>query len=637
MDVAEQITSRPLEISDLMLVAKRALVRPRVFASGGGGTLLLVEEVQRLAQAGLRGRVALLGPAGSGKTTALQHLAAVLPERAGVALLDDPGRGEAKEDVRDCLAVYTDAVQWGGAHVAVYRLAPWMQDDLIEYLLAGHKDRCASVMKRLQPADRALFRGVPELWAVVLDTLAGDESLPSARHALHRHLETHLLDTDLLERARSACLNVMAKKQGNELPALEKLAKPGFGREVVRVLRHAAVQELLAAERMAADLGGEADCDYLAIRLPRGLVKAAAALIAGDPRALEHLHRLLDGPPWSHAMAASVLHATGTGWVPKPKAPTALAGAYLDGACWPRIDWSDANLSQADLSDADLREADLTRANLYKADLRRARLHRAVLKEVDATAAELAHADLSSADAQQADFDSANLEDADLSQAALRGASFAQATLTRAGFQGADLRAVSFQGAEIEEADFSEANLRMAILLGLRLREANFRGACFAGAVLRAADLEYMDLPGADFENAVLNEALLTGSVIPAGNFTHAKLEGARLADIEWEGALLCGADLRGATFHMGSSRSGLVGSPIASEGSRTGFYTDDYEEQSYKAPEEVRKANLCGADLRGALLGDVDFYLVDLRGALYDPEQEEHFRRCGAILLARV
>jgi uncharacterized protein YjbI with pentapeptide repeats len=47
-------------------------------------------------------------------------------------------------------------------------------------------------------------------------------------------------------------------------------------------------------------------------------------------------------------------------------------------------------------------------------------------------------------------------------------------------------------------------------------------------------------------------------------------------------------------------------------------------------------KANLCGADLRGALIDGVDFYLVDLRGARFDPEQELHFRRCRAILEAR-
>ena len=102
---------------------------------------------------------------------------------------------------------------------------------------------------------------------------------------------------------------------------------------------------------------------------------------------------------------------------------------------------------------------------------------------------------------------------------------------------------------------------------------------------------------------------------------------------MNWEGALLNNADLTGATFHMGSTRSGMLITPIASEGTRTGFYTDDSEEQHFKAPEEIRKANLCGADLRGARVNNVDFYLVDLRGARYDTNQAEHFRRCRAIL----
>ena len=92
-----------------------------------------------------------------------------------------------------------------------------------------------------------------------------------------------------------------------------------------------------------------------------------------------------------------------------------------------------------------------------------------------------------------------------------------------------------------------------------------------------------------------------------------------------------------GASFHLGSSRSGLVGSPIACEGSRTGFYTDDYDDQDIKPAEEIRKANLRGADLRGANIEGVDFYLVDLRDAKYTRDQAEHFRHCRAILEDRV
>ena len=55
-----------------------------------------------------------------------------------------------------------------------------------------------------------------------------------------------------------------------------------------------------------------------------------------------------------------------------------------------------------------------------------------------------------------------------------------------------------------------------------------------------------------------------------------------------------------------------------------------------FKSPEEIRKANLRGADLRGAKIDHVDFYLVDLRDAIYDPSQVEQLRRTGAILANR-
>ncbi len=116
-----------------------------------------------------------------------------------------------------------------------------------------------------------------------------------------------------------------------------------------------------------------------------------------------------------------------------------------------------------------------------------------------------------------------------------------------------------------------------------------------------------------------------------------ADLSNARLADIDWENADLRHANLRGATFHMGSSRGGLVFSPYACEGSKTGFYTDEFDEQNFKAPEDIRKASLRGADLRGANLTGVDFYLVDLRNAKLDAGQLEHVRSSGAILTDRV
>ena len=135
----------------------------------------------------------------------------------------------------------------------------------------------------------------------------------------------------------------------------------------------------------------------------------------------------------------------------------------------------------------------------------------------------------------------------------------------------------------------------------------------------------------ADFGSALTGLASTFFGSVDATAATGVSAAG--LADIDWEGASLRGADLRGASFHLGSSRSGLVGSPTVSEGTRTGFYTDEYGEQDFKAPEDIRKANLRNADLQQAIVAGVDFYLVDLRGAHYDSQQEEQFRRCGAIL----
>jgi uncharacterized protein YjbI with pentapeptide repeats len=114
---------------------------------------------------------------------------------------------------------------------------------------------------------------------------------------------------------------------------------------------------------------------------------------------------------------------------------------------------------------------------------------------------------------------------------------------------------------------------------------------------------------------------------------TFCALTWAGLAEIDWPDADLRDSDLRGTSFHFGSSRNGFVGSSIAREGSRTGFYTDDADDQVIKSAEEIRKANPRGADLRGAEIEGVDFYLVDLCNAKYTQAQAEYFRRYRAIL----
>ena len=98
-----------------------------------------------------------------------------------------------------------------------------------------------------------------------------------------------------------------------------------------------------------------------------------------------------------------------------------------------------------------------------------------------------------------------------------------------------------------------------------------------------------MELPGANFEGADLRGSYLTASSMHGARFRAANLQETRLAEVDWEGADLQLIDFTGASFYMGSSRSGLVGGTIASEGTRTGFYTDDYEDKNFKSPEEIR------------------------------------------------
>ena len=107
----------------------------------------------------------------------------------------------------------------------------------------------------------------------------------------------------------------------------------------------------------------------------------------------------------------------------------------------------------------------------------------------------------------------------------------------------------------------------------------------------------------------------------------------ARMAEIDWEECDLRRANLQECDFHYGSTRCGLVDSPYPSHGTRTGFYTDDYNDRHYRKAEEIRKANLRGCDLRGAKIDGTDFYLVDLRDAKLDPSQRKQLAAGGAIL----
>jgi uncharacterized protein YjbI with pentapeptide repeats len=620
-----------------MVEPKRAPVEPRVFRPGSTYALPLVEEIRALPGERTREPVAVVGPPGSGKTTALAHLAAVLPADKNIVYFDEPSPAEIQAYSLDHLVVHTTSSSDSNpSRVGPFRLAPWTRDELLEYLVAVHKDQCGSVMSRLPARGRLAFDGSPDVWQIILDQLASDASIPDAQTALSRHVETVLGSTDLANQARRGCLDILMTTT-DPATTLKKLQKARFAGECDHLLRHREVQLLLAAEQIAHELAGDSDCDFLRVRLPGELVRSAGAKLTGDDRRLERLKKFLAGPSATHAMAASLLLAADKNWAPGRGSVRQLARAFLSGARWPGAELSDANLAEADLSQADLHGSTLDHAQAGAVNLQHADLRGACLWKLEALGANLAGADMAHVHAQAARFIEANLESACLSEAYLKDTSFRAANLIGADFRGANLTKAVLLAAKLTDADFSGADLSEAVLTDVRLRDTRFTAARLRKARLERCDLEDVNLDRADCRQAKLEGALLTGSSAEDADFSDAILRQTGLADVNWERAILRGADLSGATFHMGTTRSGLVGSPIASEGSRTGFYTDDYEDRYFKAPEEIRKANLRGADLRGARIDHVDFYLVDLRDALYDPDQADHFRRSGAILEARV
>jgi uncharacterized protein YjbI with pentapeptide repeats len=601
--------------------------------------LPLDDEVRSFVAGNARGAIAIVGGPGSGKTTALEHLAAVLPRDERILLLDDGEIDSIDSTINAQFGLIIFATTappkglFADRHLIIFELAPWTRDEWIEYLLAAHKEHCGDVLRRVQATDFPTVCDPPELWRVVLDQLVANESLADGRAALRQFLAERLSNPMVLAQTQNACLYALVEPDRPPLWAAKGGKTPP---DVARLLRHRSTQLLLATDRMASDLEQAASCEFLTLRLPQDLVESAARLLEGKDVVIANLERLLLGPSTYHAMAASLLIRVAHSWRPLPGEGPRFVGAYLQNAAWANVDLRGINLGKADLSNADLTGSNLDGAHAVKANLSGARLTNVSMNSFKAPDSVFRGADLNGVQAVDTNFRSADFEGACLDQANLRDANLRGANLRVANFRSANLSGAKFVESVITGADFTGANLQRAKMDGLILREALFRGADFTGAKLLHCDLEGMELPDAVFKHANLKEALLTGSNMRGADFQAANLAHAGLADIDWENANLRYANLKGASFHLGSTRDGLVGSPIAREGSMTGFYTDDYEEQSFKAPEEIRKANLRGADLTGADITDVDFYLVDLRDAKYDKDQERHLRGCRAILESR-
>jgi uncharacterized protein YjbI with pentapeptide repeats/energy-coupling factor transporter ATP-binding protein EcfA2 len=606
-------------------------VRPRVIVKGTREPQLLDEVLPDIVEefpAGLV--VAITGPSGSGKSTALAHVAAALAHRDDVIFLDEPSSKELEARHPDATIVATMPRTGMGIEMI---LEPWRKDELIEYLLARHHDQCASVILRLGAA--ANWTWPPQLACVVLDRFAANQDLNDPDKALLQYVDEWLNDARLRTAVEQASVALMTSSEPEALAAFATLSQSACPLHVRKLLVHDRVRLPLASRRLADSIS-RGVCDGLQLPWPYALIDRVGMMCQQNARALTHLRGIFGSrkAQMAQPMAASILVIADPTWQPNKL----RRSAYLVNAILPRVQWSNVNLFRASLGGCDFSDAELAGANFEDAsvvaagfpgaNLRGASFSGANASRTSFRRANLCGARMMKSHLAEADFSEANLADANLAAADLT-----QADLSSALLQNANLTKAKLVGAQLDDTDLTGATLREADLHGVDLRGARLSETSFEKANLANAQLEDVPFPKARMQRANLRGAHLTGSIMPNADLQGADLKSAGLAEIEWENADLRGANLSGATFHMGSSRSGLVNSPIACEGSRTGFYTDDFEDMTFKRPEEVRKANLRGTDLRGAVARSVDFYLVDLRDAKLDRHLLAQARETGAIL----
>src|SRR5262249_46038413 len=167
--------------------------------------------------------------------------------------------------------------------------------------------------------------------------MAGDPSILTPRAALVRFLAERVPDQGRRLLAGKLVLAVIAAPStaSSSMELMKQLGGQDAEDAVLLALRHRPLQILLASVRILSDLEAKGVCEALSSWLPFDLITEAGAAVAARPDIAARLLASFEHRP--QAMAASILHATGSGWAPEPGSAPCLKGAYLSHANWPGI------------------------------------------------------------------------------------------------------------------------------------------------------------------------------------------------------------------------------------------------------------------------------------------------------------
>src|SRR5262249_29211480 len=262
-----------------MIAPQRAPVRPRAISPIPGQALLLEALAADPAHLARRRPIQILGGPGSGKTTALRHLRAVLPDllpthpATDFDFLDEPELEElVYHQAQKHVVVLATKKPWSGRTTdwLTLQLAAWDEDDFLEYLLARHKTQCGAVLTALRHnGDAWQLEGIAELCAFTLDYLAAHPSGLPALTALRSAFLEQLATPDLIRAARAYCLGQVLGDDTLAAQSWQTLSGAAPGIALLRLLRHAPLRRVLAADHMAGDLAAGKECLYLQTPPPR--------------------------------------------------------------------------------------------------------------------------------------------------------------------------------------------------------------------------------------------------------------------------------------------------------------------------------------------------------------------------------